>query len=134
MGIRTTLIDVQLDKKAILRKAKPALEKEVKNLSERFSETIRSPIFAWNRETKRKFTGEIVTSPRDIVDSEEFVKSLKVVWVSEFEANMIWDKPYSKTIFYGTSKKPPRDFITPTINSNPYSYFKKERDFIIGNS
>lgn len=132
MGIRTTLIGVTIDKKAILRRAKPALEKEIENLSEKFSATIRSPIFAWNRSTKRKFTGEVVTSPRDIVDSAQFVKSLRVVWVSEFEAHMIWDKPYAKTIFYGTPTKPSRDFLTPTINSNPYLYFKKERNFVIG--
>jgi hypothetical protein len=127
-GIRAKTIRVSIDYEKIIRKAQPHLKAEVASLESKFSETIKSPVFAWNRKTARK-NGEVVYSPRNIVDEGDFISSLVISWDNPNKAVMTWNVPYARKIMFGTNKIPGRDWITFTMQKDPFIKFKHTRKY-----
>lgn len=68
------MIQAYLDKDGDIKKA---FDKTVEDLKKAFTETIESPIFYYPTKTYRQ-NGEVVTSPRDIVDRGTLRDSLRV--------------------------------------------------------
>jgi hypothetical protein len=76
----------------------PAFESKCKKLHTNFRVTIESPIFAWNSVTRRK-SGEIVSDPRDAVDTGKLRDSQTLTFLKPGLAEIKWRVPYAKNVF-----------------------------------
>lgn len=73
--------------------------------------------------------GEHALPPINIVDTGYFLKSkTKTVDLDNLKATFRWDAPYAGYIYFGTSKMPGRDFITPALeNTQGFQVFYGQR-------
>lgn len=111
---------------------------------------IAKPQFDWPRKTRRR-NGQVVGTPRDIVDKGKFIDSQTEPAVNETEAGvemMIgWTAPYAADIYRGSQgggfissrgfevvgDQPGRDWITPALEAQPFgSYFVQRWNEIEG--
>ena len=109
-------------------KASAEIKSEIENL---LLDNIESPIWAWPRPTRR-VSGATVTSPRDIVDTQELQdrNSVKVSFsVKGFTMSIRNSAPYSGIVHYGGyvggggrgTYIPGRPFISLTLGIKPRS-------------
>jgi hypothetical protein len=114
-----TLTNPQFTKKQIERVCVAALESLVEDLAVKFRELIESPVFAWPGATVRQ-SGEVVGSPRNIVDLGNLRDSQETQRLSAAAFRYSWDVLYAAYVFYGYTllngeSRPGRDWITPVI-------------------
>ena len=95
-------------------------------LHEDILENIQSPIYDWPRETRRKKTGKIVGSPRDIVDfgldSQDSILSGQKVEVDGLNIKFKNTSKHSDIVHNGGVSSlgnwiPARPFITDTLDN-----------------
>lgn len=96
-------------------------------LADQLKQEIRRPQFAWPRATVRR-NGQIVTSPRDIVDTGAFISSQVDYQPDPLKLLYTWggyDGPvsYAGIILRGKTNYPRRDWITPAVNNLPIGRF-----------
>lgn len=104
---------------------------------------IARPQFDWPRRTRRS-NGQVVESPRDIVDTGRFADSQQEPQISEGEGGVsmaiAWTAPYAADIFFGdeldfvgkdgtiyTFDLPPRDWIKPALDAQPFDRYFVQR-------
>lgn len=105
---------------------------------------IAKPQFDWPRKTRRR-NGQVVGSPRDIVDTGEFIDSQTEPTVSDSEAGVEmtigWTAPYAADIYRGSQgegfissrgfevvgDQPGRDWITPALEQLPFDAYFVQR-------
>lgn len=106
-----------------------------KVIDQQFKEEIKTVQFTWPtrwpdgtpRRTYRK-NGTIETSPRDIVDLGNFLRSQKRNRLSATELRFVWDAPYASRILTGYVTRrnnvvPGRDWIAPALQAKPLDKF-----------
>lgn len=69
-------------------------------LSQRFQDAIRAPVYSWPRNTLRQ-NGQMVGSPRDIVDTGLLARQQQAPQVSGTRAVFRWTAPYSPYVHEG---------------------------------
>ncbi len=84
------------------------------DLAKVFDEVIQSDIFEFDRETIRKYR-EPAGSPRDIVDSGDFLRS-RMLLLYDKQADHLWTADYAMIILVGRRRNdgsylPGRDWI-----------------------
>ncbi len=92
------------------------LDKELKT-------QIEKEQFRWPRRTVRYGGGTVreVTSPRDIVDSGQFLRS-QTFEATDRGAKISWGAPYARAILTGSQRgHVPRDWITPALDAKPFA-------------
>ena len=114
-----TLVNPQATKAAIERILIDALDATVADLAVAFRGLIESAVYAWPNETRRA-NGQIVTSPRDIVDLGTFRDSQRTERLSRAVFQFVWDVQYAIYIYYGYRTRsgqqlPGRDWISPAV-------------------
>jgi hypothetical protein len=118
-------------------------------LDKQLKEEIRKVQFSWPNETRRygalknvtslrrrsRIIGQqggklyrLVGSPRDIVDSGDFIRSQERAQPNATTLIFRWNVPYAKAIFtgYQTSsgaQMPPRNWIQPALEARPLDKF-----------
>jgi len=95
----------------------------------KFQESIEAQKFEWPNVTIRK-NGQVVTSPRNIVDTGAFKASQERTMLNATTALFTWNVPYSSLILTGYTTKtgkrmPARDWIRPVLETE----FPMERYF-----
>jgi hypothetical protein len=85
----------------------------------KFQDSIVQQRYDWPQITIRK-NGQVVTSPRNIVDSGAFKLSQERTMLNATTCLFTWNVPYSSLILTGYTTKagnimPPRDWITPVL-------------------
>ena len=118
----------------------PARVKQLLNsyspkIGAQFQEEIRKAQFGWPNETRRK-NGQIVGSPRDIVDTGNFASSQtpgKVVGSKNSRYSLVfqWRARYALAILLGYynnrfEKQKERDWITPALEAESLLQFFKQ--------
>lgn len=124
-----------------------------KVMDQQFKEEIKDEQFNWPNETKRygkllrttnlkkraKIKAEqggkpykTVFSPRDIVDSGDFLRSQNRETLSPTELRFSWTTPYANLIFNGYTLNsgyvaPPRNWIKPALEKQPLDAFFREQ-------
>lgn len=92
-------------------------EHKMKSLDLEFKATFNSEIFYWPRITARR-NGQVVGSPRDIVDTGKLRDSQRVT-ISPMLAKFTWggkSAPYAPWVLLGTKTTVPRDWIQATFD------------------
>lgn len=90
-----------------------------RDLGNAFDRIISDPSrFYFDRETVRKYR-PVAGSPRDIVDSGEFLRS-RMLFLNDDLAEHLWGVDYAMTILVGAARAdgtymPGRDWITETL-------------------
>lgn len=105
---------------------------------------IANPQFDWPRATRRK-NGRVVTTPRDIVDTGQFIDSQTEPRVSETDTGVQmqigWTAPYAAEIFKGSEgggfisyrgaetvgDQPGRNWIKPALEAQPFDRYFVQR-------
>jgi len=95
----------------------------------KFQESITQQKFEWPQVTIRK-NGQVVTSPRNIVDTGAFKLSQERTMLNATTCLYTWNVPYSSLILTGYTTKtgkimPARDWISPVLKDE----FPMERFF-----
>lgn len=98
----------------------PAFEKTVENAFLEFRVTIESEIFYWDRITRRT-NGDIVYTPRDIVDTGTFLNSQYIEKDSPTRYIIGWRAEYASTILTGQDRSdgtrmPGRNWVAKTFD------------------
>jgi len=105
---------------------------------------INSSQFPWPRDTKRKNGRLVKAGKRNIVDTGEFADSQQDPQISEVDGGVsmtiAWTAPYAKDIFFGdeldfvgkdgtiyTFDLPPRDWIKPALDAQPFDRYFVQR-------
>jgi hypothetical protein len=93
----------------------------VKELKEPLEESITSTIWEWPRETKRQ-SGEIVFTPRNIVDTGQLKDSQQLFFESWTYAIWRWDTEYALYVHEGYTTQsgtdmPARQWVTNTLDN-----------------
>jgi hypothetical protein len=113
------IVNPSATKQAIQRILERALADYCEELALQFRQLIESPIFDWPNTTRRR-NGQVVRSPRDIVDRGDFRDSQRLEYPNPALARFVWDIRYAIYVFYGWTTVsgttlPGRDFISPAI-------------------
>ena len=85
---------------AMKRAAGIALFKLVPILDRQFTEEIQTVQWGWPGTTKRK-NGQTVSTPRDIIDTGDLMRSQKNQKINNFTWRWTWDVNYSKVVHNG---------------------------------
>ena len=98
----------------------------------KFKESIDSAVYEWPNVTIRQ-NGQVVTSPRNIVDTGAFKQSQERTMLNATTCLFTWNTPYSSLILTGYITKtgqrmPGRDWISPVLQTEfPMArYFEQE--------
>jgi hypothetical protein len=93
-------------------------------IGNQFQQEIRNQQFSWPNETVRK-SGKVVGSPRDIVDTGDFVRSQSPGQSPVYNQLVFeWTAFYALAIFLGYynntfQKQKERDWVTPALRQKP---------------
>jgi len=79
-------------------------EKLVTAMDKQLTQEIQSVQWDWPRQTKRK-NGSTVSSPRDIVDTGDLMRSQRDFRIGELEHRWVWDVEYSSLVHNGAVLK-----------------------------
>lgn len=109
---------VKIDKQKINRILSKAFTEAVEQLVIDSQSTIADDRWEWPRQTKRR-NGDVVGSPRDIVDTAQLFDSL-VVSQQGNKAELTWEAPYAVIAHEGATTKngteiPARRWVDATI-------------------
>lgn len=103
MGARVTV-----DKVKLTNMAKPAFDKlNREQLPKAFKEEIEAKKWEWNENVTVRKNGDVVTTPRDIVDTGELRDSYRYVQRGDMYRH-IWDVDYAARVYLGTPRTPAR--------------------------
>lgn len=96
-------------------------------MAEQLRQEIQRPQFAWPRRTRRR-NGQVVGSPRDIVDTGAFLASQVDYQPDPLKLVFTWggyDGPvtYAGIILRGKTNYPRRDWIRPALDNLPMARF-----------
>lgn len=98
-------------------------------MDKRLKEQIQASQYTWPGETKRK-NGQIVGSPRNIVDTGRFLASQRRERPSATTLLFTWNTPYAATILTGYTTKngtlipgTDRNWIKPALEAEPLDKF-----------
>lgn len=95
------MITVTRNLQALARAASDAAQQAVfRELSGRFQQAIRTPAYGWPRNTLRQ-NGQMVGSPRDIVDTGTLLRQQQSPQISGTVATYRWTAPYSPIVHEG---------------------------------
>jgi hypothetical protein len=111
-------------------------------LGTQLREEINTAQFSWPRATRRS-RGQTVTSPRDIVDTGEFLRSQTLTTAGINRLAFTWNPvspggfPYARPIFTGYTTNrgtvvPGRDWMTPALQHQPMARFFAEQWAALG--
>ena len=89
---------------AMKRAAGLALKEIVPVLDRQFTEEIQTVEWGWPGTTKRK-NGNTVSSPRDIIDTGDLMRSQQNQKIDNFTWRWTWDVEYSKIVHNGAVLK-----------------------------
>ena len=89
---------------ALQKASRKALKEVVPELDRQFTEEIQTVKWGWPRETDRK-NGSTVTSPRDIVDMGDLMRSQQNRRINDFHHRWVWDVEYSSVVHNGAVLK-----------------------------
>lgn len=89
---------------ALQKASRKALKEVVPELDRQFTEEIQTVKWGWPRETDRK-NGSTVTSPRDIVDMGDLMRSQQNRKINDFHHRWVWDVEYSSVVHDGATLK-----------------------------
>lgn len=111
---------------ALARAASQAAERAVfAELSTRFQQAIRTPAYSWPRNTLRQ-SGQLVGSPRDIVDTGTLARQQQSPQVTGSRAIYRWTAPYSPYVHEGVRLRgggimPARPWTGAVLGTEPIS-------------
>lgn len=113
-------------------RVKNLLQQYSPQIGEQFQTEIKTSQFKWPNQTRRK-SGQLVGSPRDIVDLGTFLRSQTPGKVTGnmktgYALSFTWTAPYALAIYRGYynnkfQKEKARDWIHPALAKTPMSTF-----------
>lgn len=97
-----------------------ALLETADELSPLFNEAIEANIYSWPRTTERQ-SGEVVSSPRDIVDLGNLLGAKQVNPISSTRLQFSWDVDYALSVHNGSTYRngtttPPRPWTQVALD------------------
>lgn len=127
--INATLTITQWQGQRFLQRLPRILNAYGQALDTQLREEISVAQFAWPRTTRRR-SGQVVSSPRDIVDTGAFLRSQTLSREGPLTARFVWNPTspggfqYARTIFSGYVTNngtvvPGRDWIRPALIHQP---------------
>lgn len=90
-----------------------AVEKQANQLNDEFRNTLDSPIFSWNSTTYRR-NGEVVTDPRNAIDTRKLLESADVHRVNDYHFQIVWGVDYSANVLGNHADV---DLVRYTVNN-----------------
>jgi hypothetical protein len=109
---------------------RPAFAATNERLATELDRTVQSAVFPWDRTTRRRARPP-AGSPRDIVDTGEFLRS-RLLLMDGDTASHVWAVEYAAIILLGRrrndgTQQPSRDWIGATLNRwDIYAAFAEE--------
>lgn len=95
------MITITRNLQALARAANEAAQRAITaELGTRFQQAIRTPAYGWPRNTLRQ-NGQLVGSPRDIVDTGTLAQQQQAPQISGTQAAYRWTAPYSPYVHEG---------------------------------
>lgn len=112
---------VKINEKLLTDRTSKAFQKMLPKLDAAFKNTIASNEFPWDGTTKRR-SGEVVSSPRNIIDLGAFANSQSFASIDLTLAVFSWSVAYAIYIFYGYTTRSGRvvegrDWLSATLNN-----------------
>jgi hypothetical protein len=89
------------------------VEKQANRLNDEFRNTLNSPLFSWNSTTYRR-NGDIVTDPRNAIDTRKLLESADVHRVTDYHFQIIWNVPYAANVLGNHADV---DLVRYTVNN-----------------
>jgi hypothetical protein len=109
------IMSFTLDESGLRSLLKGAVEKQANRLNDEFRNTLNSPLFSWNSTTYRR-NGEVVTDPRNAIDTRKLLESAGVHRVNDYRFQIIWDVDYSANVLGNHADV---DLVKYTIRNMP---------------
>ena len=120
------MADVRLDKDRIITAAQRAFADTVTDLDRQFKAEISAPKWGWPGSTKRK-NGQVVSSPRDIVDEGDLLASQQVN-IAVFAAEWEWAVQYSAIVHQGNGTNvPARPWTETALQSKNWAQHLEQK-------
>ena len=132
-------ITIKIDNSALIKQADRALDAYAKALDPVLDDQFKQDKWNWPRVTRRR-SGQVATSPRDIIDSGELLNSKVGPTKGQGNAYVgvrkwVWTSPYASLVKNGFISStgasfPARDWIKAALTELPFAafvarYFKK---------
>ena len=138
--LRTKVVFTEWEPDKYPARVKNLLQQYAPQLGEQFQTEIKTPQFSWPKnpqtgvqQTTQRKNGQLVGSPRDIVDLGNFLRSQQPGKVignkkSGYALSFTWTAPYALAIYRGYynnrfQKEKARDWIHPALAKTPMSTF-----------
>ena len=125
-------VTIKIDNSALKKQANKALDAYAKALNPVLDKQFTESQWAWPRVTRRR-SGEVVGSPRNIVDSGELLNSKVGPTKGQGNAYIgtrrwVWNSPYASIVKNGFvtstgASVPARDWIKAAMNELPFAAF-----------
>lgn len=97
--------------------AEHSLKVTVEAADDAMTQAIESPIYDWPNVTIRR-NGQVVGSPRNIVDTRYFIESQYVIPISQSEWEIGWMAEYADEIHEGVGNNPARPWTEQAIKGD----------------
>ena len=125
-------VKVQFNVKPFVQKAQRSFAKANDTLEQDIVGSIGSPIWQWPGQTERQ-SGQVVGSPRDIVDSGDLLDSYRVERRGPNQTAHVFDVPYALAVHEGAALRnggiiPARPFTEAPVRDFPRMFAEAWRD------
>jgi hypothetical protein len=97
-------VAANLDLSKLNRAIRDAFDATIEAQAEEFDRALSSDIYEWPRETTRN-NGDIVSSPRDIVDTGTLIDSLVISRKPDGTTQFSWEVDYAAAVHDGATLK-----------------------------
>jgi hypothetical protein len=104
---------ISIDREMLLEKIANAWAETTPKIAAANQQAIKAQIYDWPNLTRRS-SGEVVGSPRDIVDTATLLQSQSIV-ANRFSARLHWSADYAYLVHEGTSRLPGRPWTRYAI-------------------
>jgi hypothetical protein len=101
LKVKTT---IKLDSSRLRQKLSKAFDATADELNNELRLAFDDPIWNWSGVTKRR-NGEVVASPRDILDTTTLRDSQALQRINDFAVRYTWSAQYAASVFAGSETK-----------------------------
>jgi hypothetical protein len=119
MTVRVRLQNTSATRRRAERAAERAVEIVMGELSAAFQQSLEEEVWSWPRETRR-VNGEIVSSPRNIIDTGTLKRSHSWKMTGRFQATFRWSAHYATGVHEGA-------FVAPWAQKNGAGFTGAQR-------
>lgn len=125
------IVNPTATKNILERICQDAFDEVLEQLARGFRELIESPVFDWPNTTRRR-NGQVVSTPRDIVDRGDLRDSQQLTKSNPRLASFVWGVRYALYVHQGWTtvsgqELPGRDWTTPVAKQAPDWFVREVR-------